>query len=129
MRTHVLLTAVMLAATPGCAYVTANQNATNTVSGELWYVKQRALFGLVFSSRVFHCAPPSSGPAKCKEANIAEGASLGELAKATADDSSNAAKKGADDAKSEKDKDTKDADKDKGKDKDKSKDKDKDKKK
>jgi hypothetical protein len=115
-----LVIALVLATLPGCAYVTSNQNATPTVSGELWYVKQRSLFGLVFSSRVFHCAPPSSGSAKCKEATIAKGASLTDLATSTVSDSATAANKTADDAKAEKDS-AKDAADKKGKDKDKKK--------
>jgi hypothetical protein len=106
---RVLLAALMLAAMPGCAYVTANQNATSTVSGEMWYVKQRAFIGLVFSSRVFHCAPPGPGPAKCKEATIAKGASLADLANATANDTAGAAAKTADDANAEKEAAAKDA--------------------
>jgi hypothetical protein len=120
IRAQMLVAALALAATPGCSYVTANQNATQTVSGELWYVKQRAFFGLVFSSRIFHCAPPGLGSAKCKEASIAAGASLTDLATATVVDTGTAANKTADDASTQ----TKDAttDKDKkAKDKDKKK--------
>jgi hypothetical protein len=100
---RMLVVALVLGAAPGCAYVTAAQNSTSTVNGDLWYVKQRAIWGLVFSSRVFHCAPPASGSAKCKEATIAKGASLTDLATATVNDSATAADKGASDAKSEKD--------------------------
>jgi hypothetical protein len=116
-----IMAVLVLAGTPGCAYVTATQNSTPSVHGDLWYVKQRALFGLVFSSRVFHCAPATSGPSKCKEATIAKGASLTDLATSTVSDTATAADKGADDAKSEKDSAKGAGDKDKEKKKEKKK--------
>ncbi len=117
IASRVLAVALALGALPGCAYVTAAQNSTSTVQGDLWYVKQRAIYGLVFSTRVFHCAPAASGAAKCKEATIAKGASLTDLATATVNDSATAADKGSSDAKSEKDSAKDAADKPKDKDK------------
>ena len=70
---HLFVSAAVLFLTSGCAAVTATQNSGTAATGELWYVKQRALFGLVFSSTIWHCAPPQKGPATCVEAQIYSG--------------------------------------------------------
>jgi hypothetical protein len=64
-------TALFLAT--GCAAVTATQNSGPTASGELWYVKQTNLLGLVVSSSIWHCPPPQRGPATCTETQIIHG--------------------------------------------------------
>ncbi|MFO0755688.1 MAG: hypothetical protein U0359_04325 [Byssovorax sp.] len=71
MKTSALLTTALAAyLSTGCAAVVATQSSTPTVSGELWYVKNRSLFGLVLSSSVYYCPPPQRGPATCVEAQI-----------------------------------------------------------
>lgn len=54
----------------GCAAVTSTQNSDARASGELWYVKQTNLFGLIVSSSVWHCPPPTKGAATCVEAEM-----------------------------------------------------------
>jgi hypothetical protein len=95
MRLRVLfLSMAALSLTTGCATaVTATQNSSATASGELWYVKQSNLFGLVTSSSIWHCAPPTKGRATCVEAQIVDGGKALEEAgaRATEEPGANAA--------------------------------------
>lgn len=65
-----VLAAAAALASAGCASIAATQNSEPAVSGELWYVKQRTFFGLVFSSTVWYCHPPEKGAARCVEAKL-----------------------------------------------------------
>ncbi len=95
MRLRVLsLSMAALSLTTGCATaVTATQNSSATASGELWYVKQTNLFGLMLGSSIWHCAPPTKGRATCVEAQIVDsGKELEEAgARAAEDPGGNAA--------------------------------------
>ncbi len=54
----------------GCSYVNSSVAGQTTVNGEAWYVETTSLFGLVFSSTVYHCPNASGGPARCKAAKM-----------------------------------------------------------
>ncbi len=79
----------LLALSTGCAAVTGTQSSGTAVTGELWYVKQRSFFGLVLSSSVWYCAPPSRGPAVCVEAQIYDSGEAPEASERSASTPSN----------------------------------------
>ena len=63
---------LMASFSSGCAAITSAMGGNTGETGEAWYVKTTGLFGLAFSSKVFYCPAPASGPAQCKEAKLVE---------------------------------------------------------
>lgn len=67
--------AILAAGLSGCSFVTSSIGADTTETGEAWWVKSKCLgFGLCYASKVYYCPPPSSGPARCKEARLVKDA-------------------------------------------------------
>ena len=64
------LTSAFLLATvlfTGCTSVVSSLPTTNTVNGDAWYTTKK-----MFSSKVYYCPAPTSGPATCTEAKYIE---------------------------------------------------------
>ncbi len=51
----------------GCTSVVSSLPTTNTVNGDAWYTTKK-----MFSSKVYYCPAPTSGPATCTEAKYVE---------------------------------------------------------
>ncbi|MBN2343254.1 MAG: hypothetical protein JXX29_23055 [Deltaproteobacteria bacterium] len=58
----------------GCTYVTTAAPTTETVNGDVWYVKNKSVFSLVVAADIYYCPAPSSAPAMCQQAVIVEDA-------------------------------------------------------
>jgi len=52
----------------GCTSVVSSLPTTNTVNGDAWYTTKK-----MFSSKVYYCPAPTSGPATCTEAKYVDG--------------------------------------------------------
>ena len=64
------LLAFAVAGASGCAVVTSSMPSATNMTGEAWYTEAIGFAGLTWGSKVWYCAPPSGGPALCKEAKL-----------------------------------------------------------
>lgn len=70
LRTTLL--AISLLSLNACATVLSSAPTTQSANGDAWYTEVTGFAGLAFSSRVYYCPAPESGPATCKEAKYVE---------------------------------------------------------
>jgi len=70
----ILLAAIFLSLViSGCWSITGTRETTNNVTGEIWYVKTKSLFGLAIGSDIYFCpAPEQKGPPTRRKARVYE---------------------------------------------------------
>ncbi|MBN2718086.1 MAG: hypothetical protein JXX14_19730 [Deltaproteobacteria bacterium] len=72
MKYFILLT-VAVWFSVGCSYVTSSAPTTETVNGDVWYVKTKGIGALVFAADIYYC-PKTAGSeaATCQQATIVQ---------------------------------------------------------
>lgn len=71
----ILLLAVCLSAasfSQACSAVLSSAPTTTSANGDSWYTEGTGFFGFMWGSKIYYCAPPTDGPAQCKEARYVE---------------------------------------------------------
>ena len=48
------------------------RDVTTSANGDSWYTEGTGFFGFMWGSKIYYCAPPTDGPAQCKEARYVE---------------------------------------------------------
>lgn len=64
-----IVAALLLACTalPACTHYVSSVPTANNMNGDAWYTTRK-----MFSSKVYYCPAPSSGPATCTEAKMVD---------------------------------------------------------
>ncbi|MCC6809112.1 MAG: hypothetical protein IT381_16915 [Deltaproteobacteria bacterium] len=64
--------AFVLLTTQACSAVLSSAPTVQNANGDSWYTEGTGFFGFMWGSKIYYCAPPSDGPAQCKEAKYVE---------------------------------------------------------